>query len=132
VSIAEQLFRIEPKIRYIAINQLGLIVEMMQSPSCPSYNSAETDRLEELVVNPIVLEITRRRGEIDIGGTRFVVIRYGVLYQIVIPYAHGHVSISVELDDNPLEIAEKVFEYLERLTAHEKGRPAGGLIRAKA
>lgn len=31
--------------------------------------SAETDRLEELVVNPIVLEITRRRGEIDIGGS---------------------------------------------------------------
>jgi hypothetical protein len=122
VSLAEQLFRVEPRIRYVAINQGGLIVEMVQCPKCPTYNSAETDRLEELVVNPIVLEITRRRGEIDIGGTRFVVIRYGSLYQVIMPYRAGHVSLSVELEDDPLQIAEKIGESLNRLSAHYSER----------
>jgi hypothetical protein len=122
VSLAEQLFRVEPRIRYVAINQSGLVVEMMQSPTCPTLNSAETDRLEELIVNPIVLEITRRRGEIDVGGTRFVVIRYGSLYQVIMPYRAGHVSLSVELHDDPLQIAEKVGEYLNRLSEHYNER----------
>ncbi len=122
MSLAEQLFRIEPRMRYVAINQAGLVVEMMQSPTCPTLNSAETDRLEELIVNPIVLEITRRRGEIDIGGTRFVVIRYGSLYQVIMPYRAGHVSLSVELHDDPLQIAEKVGEYLNRLSEHYNER----------
>jgi hypothetical protein len=116
MPIAEQLFRIEPKIRYVAVNQLGLIVEMAQSPAHPTYNSAETDRLEELIVNPIVLEITRRRGEIDIGASRFVIIRYGTLYQIVLPYGDGHVSLSVELSDEPVQIAERIGAYLSQIT----------------
>ena len=116
MSVAEQLFRLEPRIRYVAINQLGLIVEMEQSPAHPSYNSQETDRLEELIVNPVVLEITRRRGELDIGATRFVVIRYGTQYQLVMPWRSGHISIGVELADNPLQIADRVGAYLERVS----------------
>jgi hypothetical protein len=112
MPLAEQLFRLEPKIRYVAVNQLGLIVEMVQSPGYPSNNAVETDRMEELIVNPIVLEITRRRGELDIGATRFVVIRYGSQYQLVMPYRSGHLSLGVELTDDPLQIAEKVGVYL--------------------
>ena len=112
MPIADQLVRIDSRIRYVAVNQLGLIVEMAQSPAYPAYNSPETDRLEELIVNPTVLDMTRRRGEIDIGATRFVVIRYGVLYQILIPFASGHISISIDTTEDPLEIAEKVTSYL--------------------
>ena len=115
MPIAEQIFRAEPKVRYVAVNQMGLIVEMMQSPAHPTLNSAETDRLEELIVNPIVLEITRRRGEIDIGASRYVVIRYGSIYQILIPYADGHVSASVELSDDPVRIAEKLVAFLSQM-----------------
>lgn len=115
-SLAARLFRTEPKIRYVAVNQGGRIVEMVQSPQHPAYNPPESDRMEELIVNPIVLEITRRRGEIDMQGVRYVVIRYGTQYQLILPYGDGHASIGVELADDPLAIA--------RVVARELGLPA--------
>ncbi len=112
-KISTQLFKLEPKIRYVAVNQNGVIVEMEQSPQHPTYNPHETDQIEELIVNPIVLEITRRRGNIDMNGIRYVVIRYGTQYQLLMAYKEGHVSIGVELEDDPREIARKVAEYLK-------------------
>lgn len=106
--LSDRLFALEPKIRYVAVNQRGRIVEMQQSRSHPTYNSHETDRMEELIVNPVVLELTSRRGNIDMDGIRYVVIRYGTQYQLIMPYQEGHLSIGVELEDNPNEIAGKV------------------------
>src|SRR6267154_5463635 len=107
-ALSTRLFRMEPKIRYVAVNQTGRIVEMAQSSSHPSYNSRETDRIEELIVNPVVLELAARRGNLDMEGIRYVVIRYGTQYQLLIPYGEGHLSIGVELQDDPVEIASKI------------------------
>ncbi|HXG21429.1 MAG TPA: hypothetical protein VNN62_20440 [Methylomirabilota bacterium] len=112
-KISSQLFKLEPRIRYVAVNQNGVIVEMEQSPQHPTYNPHETDRMEELIVNPIVLEIARRRGNIDMNGMRYVIIRYGTQYQLLMPYREGHISIGVELEDDPIEIARKVAEHLK-------------------
>jgi hypothetical protein len=112
-KLSTQLFRMEPKIRYVAVNQKGKIVEMEQSPSHPSYNPSETDRMEELIVNPIVLELAARRGNLDMDGTRYVVIRYGTQYQLLIPYREGHLSIGVELQDDPVQIASKITAALK-------------------
>lgn len=112
-KLSAQLFSMEPKIRYVAVNQKGKIVEMEQSPSHPSYNSNETDRIEELIVNPIVLELAARRGNLDMDGIRYVVIRYGTQYQLLIPYGEGHLSIGVELRDDPVEIASKITTALK-------------------
>ena len=60
--ISSQLFELDLNIRYVAINQRGQIVEMEQNPRLPSYNPPDTDRMEELVVNPVVLELAKRRG----------------------------------------------------------------------
>src|SRR4030081_3004862 len=106
-KLSTRLFRTEPKIRYVAVNQKGKIVEMGQSPSHPSYNSSETDRIEELIVNPVVLELAARRGNLDMEGIRYVVIRYGTQYQLLMPYGEGHLSIGVELLVDPVEIAPK-------------------------
>jgi hypothetical protein len=73
--LSTHLFNLEPKIRYVAVNQNGRIVEMEQSHSHPTRNPPETDRMEELIVNPAVLELTSRRGNIDMDGIRYVVIR---------------------------------------------------------
>ena len=105
MSLADDIFQWEPRVRYVAVNQNGSIEEMTQSPAHPTYNPHETDRIEELIVNPIVLEITRRRGMLDMGGVRHVVIRYGTQYQLLIPYRDGHLSVGVELHDDPHEIA---------------------------
>jgi len=112
-KLSAQLFSMEPKIRYVAVNQKGKIVEMEQSQSHPSYNPNETDRMEELIVNPIVLELAARRGNLDMDGIRYVVIRYGTQYQLLIPYDEGHLSIGVELQDDPVEIASKITAVLK-------------------
>ena len=111
-TVAQKLFTHEPKIRYVAVNQNGQITEMQQSPRHPSSNPAETDRMEELLVNPVVLELTRRRGDLDLEGLRYVVIRYGSQYQLVVPYRDGHISIGVNLQDDPIAIAKTVGEAL--------------------
>lgn len=113
MSLADDIFRWEPKVRYVAVNQNGRIEEMTQSPAHPTYNPHDTDRIEELVVNPIVLEITRRRGMLDMGGVRHVVIRYGTQYQLLIPYREGHLSVGVELHDDPYEIAKTLCGRLD-------------------
>ena len=103
-----RLFELEPKIRYVAVNQNGRIVEMEQSPLYPTNNPHETDHMEELLVNPVVLELAARRGNLDMDGIRYVVIRYGTQYQLLMPYREGHISIGVELEDDPIEIAGQV------------------------
>jgi hypothetical protein len=42
VRISTQFFRLEPKIRYVAVNQGGRIVEMEQVASHPTFNPPET------------------------------------------------------------------------------------------
>jgi hypothetical protein len=69
--------------------------------------------MEELIVNPTVLEVTSRRGNIDMDGIRYVVIRYGAQFQLIMAYLEGHLSIGVELQDDPVEIAGKVAAALD-------------------
>jgi hypothetical protein len=123
-KVSARLFRLEPKIRYVAVNQKGRIVEMEQSAAHPSYNPPESDRIEELVVNPVVLELAARRGNLDMDGIRFVVIRYGTQYQLLLPYRDGHLSIGVEVADDPVAIA--------RAVAAELGLPLSQAIRPPA
>jgi hypothetical protein len=47
-------------------------------------------------VNPAVLTLVRQRGNIDCGGVRHVVIRYGNFFQCVFPVEGGHVSVALE------------------------------------
>jgi hypothetical protein len=79
-DLSAALFSLDPYIRYVAVNQSGTITEMEQRAEWPSNNPPETDRLEELIVNPLVLEAARRRGDLDLGGVRYVIIRYGMQY----------------------------------------------------
>jgi hypothetical protein len=113
-EIANALFPIDPDIRYVAVNRGGRIEEMAQSPRWPSHNPGETDRMEELIVNPVVLELARRRGDIDLGGVRRVVIRYGTLYQVLVPIPGGHVSVGVELRADVEGVADKIEAALAR------------------
>ena len=111
-KISARLFDLDSNIRYVAINQSGVLVEMEQNPKWPSLNPTETDRMEELIVNPILLELTRRRGNIDMNGMRFVVVRYGTMYELIFPFKDGHLSMGLELDANPTEVAYSVAKCL--------------------
>jgi len=110
--LSQRLFRLDHRIRYVAVNQDGQILELRQSPQHPSTNPPETDRIEELMTNPVILEIAARRGNLDLDGIRYIVIRYGVQYQVLLPFQNGHVSVGVNLDDDPIEIAKVVASAL--------------------
>jgi hypothetical protein len=76
--------------------------------SLPSFNPPETDRMEELLVNPVALELFTRRGNLDLGGVRFLIVRYGLQFQVILPCPGGHVSLGVEADGDPVAIGERV------------------------
>ena len=115
--IASRLFPIDPDIRYVAVNQGGAIREMEQRGGVPTLNPHETDRMEELIVNPIVLEAARRRGNLDLDGLRHIVIRYGTLYEVLVPHEDGHVSVGVRLGADVEAIADRVSAALAGATA---------------
>ncbi len=111
-KISRRLFDLDANIRYVAVNQNERIIEMEQNPKRPSLNPTETDRMEELIVNPIILELVRRRGNLDMQGIRHVIIRYGTMYELIFPYKDGHLSIGLELKADPTEVADKVANRL--------------------
>ena len=111
-KIGLQLFELNSNIRYVAVNQKGRIVEMEQNPKWPSHNPADTDRMEELIVNPVILDLAKRRGDIDLNGIRYVVIRYGLQYQLLFPFKEGHVSVGVELKADIATVANDVAKHL--------------------
>ena len=111
--LSPRLFELSESIRYVAVNQGGRIVEMEQSPNYPSNNPDDTDRMEELLVNPTILELARRRGELDLDGIRYVVIRYGPQFQLIMPFGEGHVSLGIELTADVTAIAREVAEHLD-------------------
>src|SRR5262245_25682585 len=109
----DTLLALDPTVRYVAVyrnNHLG-----MRTRTCLTNESAaESDRYEELLVNPTLLALTRQRGAIDCGGLEFMVIRYGNFFQVVYPLTDGHLSVAVEPEGDPLEIAARIKAVTER------------------
>jgi len=130
-ALAPRLFAADPNVRYVAVNQNGRITEMEQRASWSSLNPSETDRLEELVVNPIVLEAASRRGNIDLDGVRAVIIRYGLLDQVILPFGSGHVSVGVQQGADVVRIAAMAADVLAAAEAETgSSRRVGQVERA--
>jgi hypothetical protein len=110
-KISTQIFELDASIRYIAVNQGGEIVEMEQRIA--TFNPVETDKMEELIVNPTVLNITKRRGDLDLEGVNFVLIKYGLQYQAIFNYRDGHVSVGIELVSNAISIVNNILNHLQ-------------------
>ncbi len=100
-------------VRYVAVLDRGELT-LAQRPGLQNASGSESDRYEELLVNPTLLALTQARGEIDCGGREYVIVRYGGFFQLVHPTAHGHVSIAIEPDANPLELVPELQRLLAR------------------
>jgi hypothetical protein len=109
--VGDALLPIDSAIRYVAVNRGGRITEMTQRS--PTFNPPATDQMEELLVNPAVLDLTRRRGQLDLGGTRWVLVRYGLQYQLLVPYRDGHVSIGLDLEARITQVIPVIVARLE-------------------
>lgn len=112
-SLIEGLLSLSPGIRYVA-TYLDGVHQSAQRSGLVDASSSESDKYEELIVNPTLLKLVTQRGNIDCGGAHWVIIRYGHFYELVVPVPAGHVSVGMELAGHPLAIAEQVLAFLDK------------------
>jgi hypothetical protein len=110
-ALTNALFDLTPEIRYVAVYEDGNL-SMRQRPNIDQASVPESDRYEELLVNPTLLKLTTQRGDIDCGGLRYVVVRYGNFYQLVVPINCGHVSIAFEPQTGPIPYTSRIVDLL--------------------
>ena len=111
-QIIDDLFNFLLEIRYVAIYQNDELTFKQRKQTSDS-SSSETDKYEELLVNPTLLTIARQRGNIDCGGLRFIIVGYGNFYQLVKEIKNGHISICLEKNVDLTTVPEKIFEFLK-------------------
>lgn len=102
-----EIFSVSPSIRYVAIYRAGEL-SLSQRSDLRSASSSESDKYEELLVNPTLLTLATQRGEIDCGGTDFVIVGYGNFLQLIIPLLSGHVSVAFEKSQNPMLYVDEI------------------------
>ena len=99
--LVDDLLSIAPGVRYVAVYRGGAL-QSRERAGLTNASASESDRYEELIVNPALLTLVRQRGEIDCGGARWVLIRYGSFFQMVFPVDGGHVSVAFEPGEDPV------------------------------
>ena len=106
-ALISRVLDLDRSVRYVAIGS-GQTVVSLQREDVSDASAGESDRYEELLVNPTLLLLARQRGEIDCGGLDFVIVAYGSFYQLVMPIDAGHISVCVEKDGDPIALAPRV------------------------
>lgn len=110
-KLIEKIFEISPSIRYVSVYKDD-ILESKQKENIDNCSSSESDKYEELFVNPTILKIASQRGKVDCGGLEYVIIKYGNFYQLIRNYQNGHVSICIDVKQNPFELQSAISEVL--------------------
>ncbi|WP_415878222.1 hypothetical protein [Methylomonas sp. TEB] len=103
----EKIFKLSESIRYVAIYRDGQLESKAKSNMLGA-SSSESDRYEELLVNPTLLKLASQRGNIDCGGLEYLFVRYGNFFQFVCPISLGHISVCIEPDADPIQIGTKI------------------------
>ena len=108
----DEIFAISDDVRYVAIYKDGQL-ESKSKGNTQGASSSESDRYEELLVNPTLLKAASQRGNIDCGGLDYLLVKYGNFFQFVLPVSWGHVSVCIEKSADPIAIGLKVIAMLE-------------------
>lgn len=114
-DLLDEIFSLSPYVRYVALLQGEQEPILRERPGLLGASAAESDRYEELLVNPTVLSLIERRGRIDCGGLAYVLIRYGNFFQILHALPSGHLSVAVEPHGEPLVVIEALRPIVARL-----------------
>jgi len=105
-ELIKKIFSLSNDIRYVALYQNNTLIT--KSKSCSNQSSTESDKYEELFINPVILKAASQRGELDCGGLDYILIKYGNFFQFVMALPNGHISVCIEPFGNPVEIASKI------------------------
>jgi len=108
----DKIFAISDDVRYVAIYRNDQL-ESISKGNAQGANSSESDRYEELLLNPTLIKAASQRGNIDCGGLDYLLIRYGNFFQFFLPVSWGHVSVCIEKKADPIAIGMKVISLLE-------------------
>ncbi|MEE8480590.1 MAG: hypothetical protein V3T59_05050 [Desulfobacterales bacterium] len=103
----KNIFALSNDVRYVAIYRDGHL-ETKSKEDTIDASSSDSDRYEELLVNPTLITLSTQRGNIDCGGLDYLIIRYGNFFQFVLPATWGHVSVCIEKNADPVTIGLKV------------------------
>ncbi len=112
-KIIQALFDFSDQIRYAAVYHNDHLVYKQRQGDVSNTSSSETDRYEELLVNPTLLKLAKQRGNIDCGGLDYLIIRYGNFYQLVHALTDGHISICLDLETDLNSTPEKILKFLK-------------------
>jgi len=106
------IFSLSNDVRYVAIYREGHL-ETKSKEGTIGASSSDSDRYEELLVNPTLIKLASQRGNIDCDGLEYLIVRYGNFFQFVLPASWGHVSVCIEKSADPIAIGEKVAALLK-------------------
>ena len=109
----DEIFAVSDDVRYVAIYRDGQL-ETKSKGGTQGASSSESDRYEELLVNPILIKAASQRGNSDCGGLDYLLVRYGNFFQFVLPASWGHISVCIEKSADPIAIGQKVMAILEK------------------
>ena len=104
----DEIFELSDSVRYVAIYD-GRELRSKSKANTEGASASESDKYEELLVNPTLLKLASQRGNIDCGGLQYLIVRYGNFYQYVFAIRHGHVSVCIEANADPIEIGQRVM-----------------------
>lgn len=123
-TLIDACFRASPDVRYVAAYLDGALA-LRSRDDIRQLGSNESDRYEELIVNPTLIKLLTQRGDIDCGGLVHVVVRYGTFFAYIQPVPGGHVTISFE----PHTAIDHALPQLREVIARTLGveLPAGAM-----
>lgn len=101
-KIIDEAIKTTPLLRYVAIYVEGNLVSKERG-GISGTSASESDKYEELIVNPALLKLTTQRGNIDCGGLQYIIIRYGNFYVLLFPVKGGHINFGFEPEVNPVD-----------------------------
>ncbi|WP_225642582.1 hypothetical protein [Streptomyces werraensis] len=115
-ELLEYAAKVDKSVRYAAVRSRGE-VWMWSRPDLANASDSESDRYEELLVNPTLLLLVKQRGQIDCGGMDYVIIRYGNFFQVVKEIdPETHISLAVGIDGDLIRVANRMSEVLATRT----------------
>jgi hypothetical protein len=103
----DRVFTVSSDIRYVAVYRNGAL-ESRERPGLENASASESDKYEELIVNPTLLKCATQRGDIDCGGLRALVVAYGNFLELVMPIDGGHLSVGFDNGSDPLSCSDQL------------------------
>lgn len=121
--ISEQVFSFSDDIRSVAVYYHGKLASVSR-PDASGVSWWDSDKYEEVIVNPTLLTLLRQRGNIDCGGVEHIVIQYGHFTQFVLPLNGGHISVGFDAKSDYARVIPRIKRLLrnKRLIVEEGNR----------